>query len=166
MWTVVKYKKGELKTLKNSLLNNLGKDIFFFTPKIKYKIYKKNKFQTFEKNVLEGYLILYHENITSEKISENLKYMRGLSYFLPGFIHNQKELIDFVNYCNTFQDKDGYLKQEFFNITHAKNIKFISGPFTNFMFEIISKQKDQVNFLLGNIKVLVNKKTKYLYCRA
>ena len=60
MWIVVKYKLKELKILKKNLTNTFGDEIDFYIPKIKYQKYVQNRLKTFEKFVLENYLICNH----------------------------------------------------------------------------------------------------------
>jgi hypothetical protein len=44
-----------------------------------------------------------------------------------------------------------------------KKAKFISGPFTNMIFEIIERQKNRLKILVGNIVTTIPDKTNYLY---
>ena len=60
MWIIAKYKLHELNTLKNKLKGILGNDPEYFMPKIKYDKIVKKKFKTFQKSILEGYLICFH----------------------------------------------------------------------------------------------------------
>ena len=50
-----------------------------------------------------------------------------------------------------FENKDGYLTQAFFKSIIVKKAQFVSGPFTNMMFEIIEKQKNKIKILVGNV---------------
>ena len=45
----------------------------------------------------------------------------------------------------------------------SKKAKFISGPFTNMIFEILEKQKNKLKILIGNIETTIPNKTNYLY---
>ena len=40
---------------------------------------------------------------------------------------------------------------------------FISGPFTNFVFDILSEQSDKIEILLGKYRTIISKETRYLY---
>jgi len=51
----------------------------------------------------------------------------------------------------------------FFNFQKIKKGKFLSGPFTNLMFEVIENQKEKLKVLIGNITTIISKKTYYLY---
>jgi hypothetical protein len=44
-----------------------------------------------------------------------------------------------------------------------KKAKFISGPFTNMVFEIVEKQKNRLKILVGNVVTTISNKNKYLY---
>ena len=44
-----------------------------------------------------------------------------------------------------------------------KKAKFISGPFTNMMFEILEKQKSKLKIIVGNIVTTISDNTNYLY---
>ena len=67
----------------------------------------------------------------------SLKFLKGLKYFLDGSHQNQNEIVKFINYCKSFENKKGYLTQSFFKNIITKKAKFISGPFTNMIFEIL-----------------------------
>ena len=67
----------------------------------------------------------------SQKFSENstlfqLKYLKGLKYYLDGFQNQQLEIQNLLNTVGTM--KNGYISQEFFNNTNFERGKFISGP--------------------------------------
>ena len=50
----------------------------------------------------------------------------------------------------------------FKNIIRHKG-KFITGPFTNIMFEIIERQKNKLKILIGNIVTTISDNKNYLY---
>jgi len=65
---------------------------------------------------------------------------------------------------NKFHENEkGYLEQSFFKTIIRKKAKFISGPFTNMIFEILEKQKNKLKILVGNIVTTIPNKTNYLY---
>ena len=162
MWTVIKYKNNELNLLKENFTKILG-DPRFYCPKIKYQRYIKQKLRTYEKFVLENYLICYHPKFEDINIINKLKYTKGLIYFLNGFQKNQKEIVSFINHCKKNENADGYLKQDFFNFESFKKAKFISGPLTNIIFEIISSNSTKLKILIGGLTTTINKKSNYLY---
>ena len=61
MWIVLKYKVKELNLLKRKFRDFFDESINFYIPKIKYQKVIGTKLKTFEKFVLEGYLICYHK---------------------------------------------------------------------------------------------------------
>ena len=77
--------------------------------------------------------------------------------------YNQKELIEFIEYFKTYEDKNGYIKNNFLNILHDKNYKFTSGPFVNLMFKLIKKNKKNLKILVGNVKTVLNVNSNYHY---
>lgn len=163
MWAVIKYKSKELNSLKNNFSKVLGESPKFYCPKIKYKKYIKKQLKTCEKFILENYLICYHPKFNDDSIINKLKYCKGLSYFLNGFQKNQKEIIQFINHCKKHETTEGYIKQDFFDYNNLKKAKFISGPFANMIFEIISNQRTKLRILINGMTTTINKKSNYFY---
>ena len=163
MWIIAKYKFNELNILKRKLRDILGNDPKYFIPKIKYTKIVKKKFITFQKSILEGYLICYHYKFESRNILNILRYTNGISYILDGFKNNQKDIFEFVNKCKKFEDDKGFLTQGFFDKTNFNSAKFISGPFTNLFFNILSDQSDKIEVLMGKYKTTISKKSELLY---
>ena len=83
--------------------------------------------------------------------------------FLEGFRNNQEEILNFVNRCKNFEDEDGFIKQDFFNNNNFTRAKFVSGPFTNLVFDILSKQSDKIEILIGKYKTTISKDSNFLY---
>ncbi len=156
MWVIIKYKSKELHTLKKNLIDNLENKPLFYIPQIKYKKKVINKLLSFEKNILEDYLICFHKSFADINQISKLKYLKGLSYFLNGYKNNQKEITNFIEYCRSYEDGQGYLSGHFFDQLKFKKGKFISGPFTNMIFEIIERQKNNIKILIGNKKATVS----------
>ena len=139
MWIVLKYKKKKFSFLKQDFKKILGDLPLIFRPKFKYQKLVKNKLKLLEKDILDDYLICYHEKFKNINILAILKSLRGLKYFLADSKVNQKEIIDFINYCKKNQDLDGYIKQSFFEFSNMKKGMFLSGPFTNVIFSVLGK---------------------------
>ena len=78
--------------------------------------------------------------------------------FLEGHIQNQKEITQFIKKCKDNEDKDGYLLQDFFEKKLNKSYEFLSGPFANSIFTIISLQKNKLQASIGNIKTTISTK--------
>ena len=45
----------------------------------------------------------------------------------------------------------------------TKKAKFISGPFKNMMFEILTKQKNNLKIIVGNVVTTISDSSNYLY---
>ena len=138
MWIVAKIKKKELSIFKDNLIASFGKETKFYHPKIEYHKYFKNRLKKFEQYILENYVFCYNENFRQTSFVNQARYIKGLEYFLNGYHQNQNEII-------------------------KQKAKFISGPFTNMVFEIVERQKNKLKILLGNIVTTISDKKNYLY---
>ena len=163
MWTVAKIKKNEITTFRRELIEKSGKNVEIYCPKIKYHKYFKNKVQKLEKPALENYIFCYHEDFNNSIFLNKLRFVKGLDYFLNGHYQNQNEIVKFVKYCKSSENKEGYLTQAFFKNVITKKAKFISGPFTNVMFEILKKQKNNLKIIVGNVVTTISDSSSYLY---
>ena len=164
MWTVVKIKIKNLNTFKKALAEKIGADIKFYHPKIEYCKYFRNKVKRYEKLILENYIFCYHEKFNKISTINKIKFLQGLEYFLDGHYQNQNEINKFIDHCKSFENKDGYLTQAFFKTMIVKKAEFVSGPFTNMMFEVLEKQKNRLKILVGNVVTTISDKKNYLYC--
>ena len=163
MWTVAKIKIKNLNTFKKDLSEKIGNDIKFYHPKIEYYKYFGNKVKRFEKLILENYIFCCHKKFKKTSFVNEVKFLKGLAYFLEGYNQNQNNIIKFIEYCKTYEDKKGYLTQSFFTNIMSKKAKFISGPFTNMIFEIIEKQKNKLKILVGSIVTTISDTGNNLY---
>ena len=164
MWAVAKIKIRNLNTFKKDIAKRIGKDIKFYHPKIEYHRYFGDKVKKFEKFILENYIFCYHEKFQTINFVNEVKFLKGLEYFLDGHNQNQNNIVKFIKYCKTFENENGYLTQCFFKMIITKKAKFISGPFTNMIFEILEKQKNKLKILVGNIVTTISDNNNYLYC--
>ena len=139
MWLVAKIKIKNLNIFKKNIIEKIGKDIKFYYPKIEYNKYFGNRIKKFEKLVLENYIFCYHEKFKENNSVHSIKFLKGLEYFLEGYAQNQNNISKFIEYCKTFENEKGYLTQSFFRTIISKKAKFISGPFTNMIFDILEK---------------------------
>ena len=163
MWIVAKIKKKEIKTFKEDLIKKIGESIQFYSPRIEYHQYFKNKVRRLEKFALENYIFCYNENFNNSIFISKLKFTKGLEYFLNGHYQNQNEIVKFIKYCKCSENKKGFLTQAFFKTIITKKAKFISGPFTNMIFEIIEKQKNKLKIVVGNVVTTISDNSNYLY---
>ena len=162
MWVVLKYKPKEFEILKDSFFKILGEMPEFYNPKYKYERYINNKLKTFEKSILNNYLICKHNKFKDPKIVNILKNSRGLIYFLSGCEFNQKKLEEFIKFCRLNEDANGFLTQSFFKIIKKTKAKFISGPFTQMIFDIIEDRGGKLKILLNNANMTISKSSKNL----
>jgi len=164
MWVVAKVKIKNLHTFKKDLVEKTDNNIKFYYPKIKYDRHEGNNIKKFEKLILEDYIFCYHKKFQRSNFINEIKFLKGLKYFLDGYNQNQSQILKFIEYCKSFENDKGYLTQSFFKTIIAKKAKFISGPFTDMIFEIIEKQKNKLKILVGNVVTTISDKNNYLYC--
>ena len=64
----------------------------------------------------------------------------------------------FVKKCKEFEDEKGYVSSNFVDLVLNRKYKFLSGPFSNKIFEIINLHKNRIGILMGNLKTSINRK--------
>ena len=158
MWTIIKFEKNKLSSLKSDLEKKLGANCKFYIPKLIFKRYIKNKWAKKEFNLLGDYLFCFNEKFNDSKVIKTINYARGLKYVLQGFNQSQNEIEEFIEKCKTSEDSEGYISEQFYDLKINSNYKFFSGPFTNSIFKIIQLQKNNIKILMGNFKTTINKK--------
>jgi len=163
MWVVAKIKIKNFNTFKKNLSEKIGNDIQFYHPKVEYHKYFGDRVKKFEKLLLENYIFCYHKKFNKSKSINEFRFVKGLEYFLGGHCQNQNQILKFIEYCKSFEDGKGYLTQSFFMTMVTKKAQFLSGPFTNMLFEIIEKQKNKLKILIGNFVTTVPDNKNYLY---
>ena len=162
MWTIIKFDKKKLGSLKEDLKKKLDKDLIFYTPKLLIQKYKNNKIIQKEYDLLGDYIFCFHKSFKDTKKIQELKFSRGLKYFLGGFIQSQNEIRNFVEKCKESENKEGYLSKNFLEL-HVNSIyKFSSGPFAEMIFKILNLHKNKINILLGNFKTTI-KRNDFLF---
>jgi len=163
MWIVAKYKPKQLNFFKDNLNKSMGEKVVFFNPKIKRQNVKFSKLKLTEKLLLDKYIICFNKNFNNSSVLKRINNIKGLDYFLSGSQFNQKEIISFVNYCQSHEDKEGFIMQSFFNFRKITKGQFISGTFTNFVFDVIENQKNRLKVLVGNAEICLKKNSEYLF---
>ena len=162
MWVVLKIKNKEFSILKESFLKVLGKDVKFYLPKIKIQKFKKNKVKNYETQILGDYLFCYHEKLKNLSFLQSLKNTRGLKYFLENSIYNQNQIKSFIDKCKE-NEKEGFISQTFFSKIINQKAIFISGPFINMIFKIVSEHKNKLKIIIGGMKITIDKNAGNLY---
>ena len=162
MWVIIKYKKKKIELLKSGLKNKLGEGSTFYCPKLLIQKYRNNKLINKEFNLLGDYLFFSHKNFHDYQAINNLKFTRGLKYFLKGFERSQSEITRFIKKCKESENEKGYISNSFLDMRINSKYKFSSGPFAETIFKLINFQKNKINILLGNMKTTINKE-EFLY---
>ena len=163
MWVVAKIKSNEFDMFKKELEKKLQTKPLFYNPKIQIEKNQKSKIKKFSRSILENYIFCFNKSFNDTKFTQQLKFVKGLRFFLNGYNLNQKEIVDFINYCKSFENNEGFIKALFFKRIISKKAKFISGPFTNMFFDIIEKQKNKLKIIVGGIVTTVPYDKNYLY---
>ena len=158
MWTIIKYNKQQLNSLKKDFSEKLDNKFKFYIPKLLIQKYKNNKLINKEISLLGNYLLCFHEDFKDPKTLQKLKFSRGLEYFLNGFKQSQNEINDFIHKCKNSENDKGFISHNFYKLNINSKYKFSTGPFADTIFKIINLQKDKIDILMGNIKTTIKKK--------
>ena len=162
MWIVFKYRKNY-----NFLISNLKKKLsdsaIFYNPKVEYSTVVKNKKKIKTKYLLTNYAFCFSNNFEDKNYCLGMHSTKGLEYFLNGYSEQQKEIKKFINYCKTNENREGNLSQSFFSKLEFSKAKFLNGPFSNMVFDILLREKNKLRICLNNVKVTINKNSKNIY---
>ena len=154
MWLIAKIKQKNIGIFSNEMKKKLkGLNLYF--PKIKNNLKSKN--------LLGNYIFCYHSYFSNTFEKEKYKNTKGLEYFLNTIDRNQKEIKKFVDNCKKHEDEDGYIKNSFFKNNLNENGKFTYGPFINYLFKTIRKDKNDIIVKIGNFKLKISDNEKALY---
>ena len=162
MWAIIKIDKKKINLFKKDLNDKFGGETEIYRPQLLIEKFRKNKLQKKEFDLLGDYLFCYHKNFINDVYIRQLKFTRGVKYFLNGFVSSQKEIKKFINKCKNLENKNGYIKQSIYRLEMNEYYKFSSGPFTDKIFKIIELQKNKINISMGNLKTKINKR-KFLF---
>tara|TARA_B100001029_G_C14898787_1_gene359688 strand:+ start:190 stop:666 length:477 start_codon:yes stop_codon:yes gene_type:complete len=155
MWIVVS--TNNINLLQSEIKKKIS-DIKFYYPKIRSS--KKGS----EKNILGNYVFCYSKNFSEENTSTlNLKFVKGLKKILFSKKRFNDEVLNFINYCKSHEDQNGFLKNTFFKEDINDEGRFLNGPFSNYIFSLIKKEKKKIQVLVGAIKVSISDKGKFNY---
>ena len=111
MWTIIKIDKKKLNIFKEDLTKKLGSNFQFYCPKLIVQKYKNNKLIKKEFNLLDDYMLCYHNDFNNPQTINRLKFIRGLKYFLNGFLQSQDDIKKFISKCKE-SENNGYLSIE------------------------------------------------------
>ena len=111
MWTIIKSDQKNQELLKNDLIKKLGVDCMFYSPKLLVQTFKKQKLINKEVSLLGDYIFCFHKEFQKENITNQLKFSRGLKYFLKGFKKSQNEINEFLKKCKSLEDENGYISE-------------------------------------------------------
>jgi len=161
MWIVAKIDTKKIFTLKNEFFQKLGENVKFYTPKLKLKKFINSKIQVKENYLLGNYILCFHKDFKKKSVLTSLKYCKGLKYFLDDLYSSQKEILDFICKCKDNEDRNGFIQQSFFDYKDKTKNEFISGPFTNLIFTLLSENKNYINALIGKYKISVSKANNF-----
>mgnify|MGYP001501257440 CR=1 FL=1 len=137
MWAIIKIDIKKIQLLKEDFIKKSGNDFTFYRPKILIKKYQRDKILKKEFYLLGDYLFCFHKNFNNRLFVNQLKYSRGLKYFLDGAKVFQDDVNHFINKCKNLEDQKGYLTRSLFELDFNKKYKFFSGPFVDRIFKII-----------------------------
>mgnify|MGYP001177269257 CR=1 FL=1 len=163
MWIVAKIKNNNSEIFKKNISEKSNSKTIFYEPKIICEGLLNKKITKRYKSLLENYIFCFNLNFKDKFFFNNLKYTKGLEFFLDGHIHCQKEILEFINYCKSFEDKNGFITTAFFKNIVSKKAQFVSGPFMNMTFDIIEKQKNKLKISIGRFITTVPDNCNYSY---
>ena len=118
------------------------KNVEIYAPK--YECNSKAKSKKIFKFILNTYVFVGSPNFNDDNFVSKLKYIKGLEYILEGYKINQNQIKNFINYCKNNEDFKGNLNQTFFLNLSQNTYKFISGPFKNFVLNLLSIKKNNL----------------------
>ncbi len=163
MWAIIKIDKKKLNLFKIEMIKRLGKDCKFYTPKIKIDAVRNNR--KIEKSffLLGDYIFCNHKKFYEKNIINELKSTIGLKYIIKNFFLSQNEISEFIDKCKKFENKEGFIKDTLFKIYINRSYKFISGALSGTLFKILELNKREINILIGDTKVTMDRKKNYLF---
>ena len=162
MWAVFKVNIKELNLFKEDIIKKLNSDVTFYAPKVIFKVFHKNREKKKEQYLLGDYIFCFNEKFEDEKIFNSIKFTKSLKYIARGIKIYQKEIKDFIKKCKSYENSNGYVSLDFYDLKINKNYKFASGPFVNQIFKVLGIQKLKMQILTGGIKISL-KRNRFLF---
>ncbi len=158
MWTVIKFEKKKIGLFKQEMKLKFGDDFKIYYPRMRVEKFKKNKIVKKEFSLLGDYIFCFQKNFIKQNMLQQIKFFKGVKYFLEGCGNSQNEIKKFISKCKEIENNEGYITQSIFNAEINKLYKFSSGPFTEKIFKILNLNKNKISIIMGNIKTTINKK--------
>jgi hypothetical protein len=164
MWAIAKLNKNSFQNFMEDVYKKTNKECKFYKPQLLLQKYKNGKIINQKIDLIGDYVFCYHENFKNNQIFTYLKYTRGLKYFLNNHQSSQKEIHNFINYCLSLENEEGLITRNFFKnyLDLNRKYKFITGPFLNKIFKVLSVQKNKMKILVGGLKTNI-KIDKFLF---
>ena len=150
MWVVAKYDKKKTNFFSESLKKKLNNEVVIYNPKVRIEKFHRKKLISKEFNILGDYIFCFNPKFEDQKILSELKFTKGLKYFLKGFHKSQKELKEFIKKCKKSENENGFISADFFDIEVNKKYKFNSGPLLNLIFQVVEVQKTKFKILMSD----------------
>ena len=157
MWAIFKIDNKKFNFFKTEFLKKTGSEVKFYTPKLQIQFFKHNNLKNKDVNILGNYIFCYHNKFNDVNFIKTISNSKGLKYILKGFQSSQKEIIEFIKKCKSIENDEGLIKKNLFDIKILSDYKFLSGPFTNKIFQIIKIENNLLNINLGKINTYIHK---------
>ena len=99
MWAILKFDRKNFHILKGDLKKKIVEDCIFYRPKMLIKKFRNNRIIHKEVDILGDYIFCFHSNFQKRTTINQLKFTRGLKYFLDGFVEFQSNIKEFIEKC-------------------------------------------------------------------
>ena len=119
MWTIIKIDLKKINTFTQDIRKKVGNEVKIYSPKIK----TSNKHLC----LLGDYIFCFHSEFKNSQFIENLKFTKGLKYFLRGHIESQNEIKYFINKCKSLENEKGFLTKNICELIPNTMYEFKSG---------------------------------------
>ena len=159
MWIVAKIKPKESSIFKEQLNKKFQNEVQFYEPKIHYQSNNSKKI----KKLLGNYIFCFNEKFKNNNILSPAKYTKGLKYFLKDYKNSQKGILKFINFCQNYEDQDGFLLEGFFKNIAISKAKFLNGPLANLVFDILENNKNNLTIKIRQRKIFLKKSSNFFY---
>lgn len=156
MWAILKVDLKNKILMDRDLRKKLGTDLKFYSPKLNIQIFRKNKIVNKCIPLLGDYVFYFHKKFSNSKIATNLRYVKGLKFFIYGHEFYQKEIELFITRCKSLENKKGFISQNFLKLNFNKFYKLKSGILANKIFELVEFQKNKIKILVNGLKIKTN----------